>query len=60
MEKLESLQVKLVEFRAVVKELVLNACHGALLEHGFTADDRSFFAQFIGKTQLIPLIQKNN
>lgn len=43
MEKYELIKRKLHEFRVVVKELVNNACHGALLDQGFTPDDRIYF-----------------
>lgn len=53
MEQFETLRDKLKEFRIVAKELVNNACHGALLERGFTTDDSSFFAQFVGIKNII-------
>lgn len=57
MEKLEHLQERLVEFRGLIKELVNNACHGALLAHGFTADDSTFYAQFAGILKLFSTLQ---
>lgn len=39
MDKLETLMVKVLEFREVAKELVGNACYGALLARGFIVDE---------------------
>lgn len=39
MDKLETLMVKVHEFREVAKELVSNACYGALLARGFIVDE---------------------
>lgn len=49
MELLETIVEKLKEFRSVARDLISNACHRALLDQGFTTDDSSFYAQFIGK-----------
>ncbi|XP_031357040.1 dynein heavy chain 6, axonemal isoform X2 [Photinus pyralis] len=39
MEKLEMVVHKLKEFREVVREIVVNACHGALLAQGFVVNE---------------------
>lgn len=39
MDKLESMMEKVIEFREVAKELVSNACYGALLARGFIVDE---------------------
>ncbi|EEZ99537.1 Dynein heavy chain, cytoplasmic-like Protein [Tribolium castaneum] len=39
MEKLESVSDKLQEFREVAKDIVANACHGALLAKGFVPNE---------------------
>lgn len=52
MELLETIVEKLKEFRSVARDLISNACHRALLDQGFTTDDSSFYAQFIGKIKI--------
>ncbi|XP_069668946.1 dynein axonemal heavy chain 6 isoform X3 [Periplaneta americana] len=42
MGKLESVQERITEFHSLTKELVNNACHGALLAAGYTVDDSNF------------------
>ncbi|KAF5272727.1 hypothetical protein FQA39_LY07754 [Lamprigera yunnana] len=39
MEKVDAVVGKFDEFRAIMKELVVNACHGSLLSHGFIIDE---------------------
>lgn len=39
MDKLETITEQLKAFRIVVKEIVSNACHGALLSQGFIIDE---------------------
>lgn len=39
MGKLESVVEKLQEYRDVTKEIISNACHGALLAKGFIVDE---------------------
>lgn len=40
MDKLNLIKTKTVEFHELAKEIVSNACHGALLAKGFVADER--------------------
>lgn len=39
MDKLESLMKKIEKFRELAKEIVSNACYGALLAKGFIVDE---------------------
>lgn len=39
MGKMEAVVSKIDQFRSIVKELVSNACHGALLSRGFVVDE---------------------
>lgn len=39
MEKLDVVNERISDFRKIVKELVANACHGALLGRGFVVDE---------------------
>lgn len=39
MDKLETVMAKVREFRSVAKEIVSNACYGALLARGFIVDE---------------------
>lgn len=40
MDKLNKIRVEISEFHELAKEIVSNACHGALLAKGFVADER--------------------
>lgn len=40
MDKLNQIRIKTAEFHELAKEIVSNACHGALLAKGFVADER--------------------
>lgn len=39
MEKLETVMAKVNDFQAVAKEIISNACYGALLARGFIVDE---------------------
>lgn len=39
MMEMEALQAKILEFRNVSKEILFNACTGALLSRGFIVDE---------------------
>lgn len=51
MGKLETMSEQLSEFRQVVKEIVSNACHGALLSQGFIVDETLEEQNQFGKWQ---------
>ncbi|ERL87542.1 hypothetical protein D910_04933 [Dendroctonus ponderosae] len=40
MDKLNKIRMEIAEFHELAKEIVANACHGALLAKGFVADER--------------------
>ncbi|KAJ8983473.1 hypothetical protein NQ317_014931 [Molorchus minor] len=40
MEKLDFVRIKVVQFHQVAREIIGNACHGALLAKGFVVDER--------------------
>lgn len=40
MDKLEQVTVKLVDYHAVVREIISTSCYGALLAKGFMVDER--------------------
>lgn len=43
MEKLETIVEKLDEFRGIAKDIIFNACHGALLAKGFVVDEMQVY-----------------
>lgn len=40
MDKLEIVKAKLIDYHNVARDIVANACHGALLAKGFVVDER--------------------
>ncbi|KAK2585046.1 hypothetical protein KPH14_008566 [Odynerus spinipes] len=53
-QKLEELRKKLDDFRKMAKEIVNNACLGALLEAGYTPDDSNITIEQTAYGKLIP------